>query len=234
MTDGRLAVAPAAVLFDLDGTLLDTAPDMGAALNRLLARHGRAPLSAALIRPHVSSGTSGMLRIGFGIGPGDPDWPVLRDEYLALYAADLCRGTVPFAGIDAVLGALAGWRIPWGIVTNKPAWLTDPLLAALALPVAPDCVVSGDTAARPKPHPDPLLHAAGLLGHDPARCWYVGDHARDIIAGRAAGMATLAACYGYMGDEAPPEDWGADRLIDAPLALRDLIALALDRDGAAV
>lgn len=225
---GRLGtVAPAAVLFDLDGTVLDTAPDMGAALNRLLADHGRAPLPPPLIRPHVSSGTRGMLWVGFGIGPDHADWPGLRDDYLALYAANLCRDTVPFAGIEALLSALAGRGIPWGIVTNKPAWLTDPLLAALPFSVPPACVVSGDTAPRPKPYPDPLLYAAGLLGQAPAACWYVGDHARDIVAGRAAGMATLAACYGYLGTESPPQDWGADALIDYPLALLELIDVVI-------
>jgi phosphoglycolate phosphatase len=209
------------VLFDLDGTYADTAADMGAALNALLARHGRAPLAAAQIRPHVSSGARGLLRVGFDLAPDDPGYAALREEYLTLYAADICRHTRPFAGMDALIRCLLEQGLHWGIVTNKPGWLTEPLLAAMAPMPAPDCVVSGDTAARPKPHPDPLLHACSLLDLDPARCWYVGDDARDITAGRAAGMATLVAGWGYLGTESHPRDWGADGLAAHPLAVLD-------------
>ncbi|MCG6941437.1 MAG: HAD-IA family hydrolase [Thiohalocapsa sp.] len=218
---GALAQAPAAVLFDLDGTYADTAADMGAALNALLARHGRSPLPASEIRPHVSSGARGLLGAGFGLAPDAPRYAELRAEYLALYAADICRHTRPFDGMEALTAALLAQGLCWGIVTNKPSWLTEPLLAAMAPAPPPACVVSGDTAARPKPHPDPLLHACALLDLEPARCWYVGDDARDIVAGRAAGMATLAAGWGYLGTGAPPEDWGADGIAAHPLAVLD-------------
>jgi phosphoglycolate phosphatase len=208
-----------AVLFDLDGTFADTAPDMGTALNRLLARHGRAALPLQAIRPHVSSGSRGMLQIGFDIAPGDDVYEALRSEYLAIYAGDICCDTRPFDGIPELIGALEARGLAWGIVTNKPGWLTDPMLSAMGLPGTPACIVSGDTAARPKPHPDPLLHACRLIDRRPAACCYVGDDRRDIIAGQAAGMATIAALYGYLGIESHPRDWGADALIDHPLAL---------------
>ena len=206
-----------AVLFDLDGTFADTAPDMALALNRLLQRHGRPSLPPAAVRPHVSSGSRGMLAVGFGLQPGDDGYDALRDDYLALYAEDICRHTLPFPGIQQLIDALHARGIAWGIVTNKPGWLTDPLLAAMALEPAPDCIVSGDTVARAKPHPDPLLHACALIGHAPDACWYIGDDQRDIVAGRAAGMGTLAAGYGYLGTASHPRDWGADGLIDHPL-----------------
>ncbi|TVQ88608.1 MAG: HAD family hydrolase [Chromatiaceae bacterium] len=211
------ATSTGAVLFDLDGTFADTAPDMGAALNRLRAAHGQPPLPLAMLRPHVSSGSLGMLRVGFGIGPDHPDYGHLREAYLACYAADLCRDTLLFPGIAELIAGLATRGRSWGIVTNKPAWLTDPLLAAMDLPAPPACVVSGDTLARAKPHPDPLLHACQLLHLAPSDCWYIGDDQRDILAGRAAGMATLAALYGYLGVDCPPHDWGADGLIAHPL-----------------
>ncbi|NEX16991.1 MAG: phosphoglycolate phosphatase [Halochromatium sp.] len=206
-----------AVLFDLDGTFADTAPDMAAALNRLLARYDRPPVPLAQARRHVSSGSRGMLAVGFGLVPGDPDYEPLRTEYLELYAADIHCDTCLFPGIAELVEALESRQTRWGIVTNKPGWLTDPLLEAMALPFQPDCVVSGDTAARAKPHPDPLFHACGLIHCDPRACWYVGDDQRDILAGRAAGMRTLAALYGYLGVERHPRDWGADGLLEHPL-----------------
>jgi phosphoglycolate phosphatase len=222
VSDGALNLANRpmeAVLFDLDGTFADTAPDMGAALNRLLARHGRPSLPLQAIRPHVSSGSRGMLQIGFGVAPGDDGYEVLRTDYLAIYAEAICCDTRPFDGIPDLVEALEGRGLAWGIVTNKPGWLTDPMLAAMGLPGTPACVVSGDTAARPKPHPDPLLHACRLIDRLPVACCYVGDDRRDIVAGQAAGMATIAALYGYLGIESHPRDWGADALIDHPLAL---------------
>jgi phosphoglycolate phosphatase len=209
------------VLFDLDGTFADTAADMGAALNRLLARHGREPLPPALIRPHVSSGSRGLLALGFGLAPGDGGYDVLRADYLDLYAGDICCDTRPFPGIPELILALEERGLGWGIVTNKPGWLTEPMLAAMGLPGTPACIVSGDTAPRPKPHPDPLLHACRLIAREPASCCYVGDDRRDIVAGRAAGMATLAALYGYLGAGSDPREWGADALIEHPLALLD-------------
>lgn len=218
---------PGAVLFDLDGTFADTAPDMAAALNRLLARYDRAPVALEQARSHVSSGSRGMLAVGFGIGPDDPDYARLRDEYLALYAADIHQDTCLFPGIDDLIESLEALGLCWGIVTNKPAWLTDPLLEAMALTKRPACVVSGDTAARPKPHPDPLLHACEVIERDPQASWYVGDDQRDIEAGRAAGMRTLAALYGYLGVETPPHEWGADGLLEHPLELLQFLDFAL-------
>ncbi len=211
----------AAVLFDLDGTYADTAADMGAALNTLLARHGRPPLAATLIRPHVSSGARGLLRIGFDLTPDDPGYAALRAEYLEIYAADICCHTRPFDGMETLIRRLVSQGLAWGIVTNKPGWLTTPLLAAINPSPAPACVVSGDTTAHAKPHPQPLLHACALLDVEPAHCWYVGDDARDIHAGRAAGMATLAAGWGYLGTDSPPGDWGATGLVEHPLGVLD-------------
>jgi len=210
-----------AVLLDLDGTFADTAEDMTAALNRLLARHGRPALPLAAARPHVSSGSRGLLAAGFGLAPGDPGYGGLREEYLALYAEGIHQHTRLFPGIAELLAALRDRGIPWGIVTNKPGWLTEPLLAAMAIAHRPACVVSGDTTARAKPHPDPLLHACRLIDRAPAACWYVGDDRRDIIAGQAAGMGTLAAGYGYLGVESHPREWGADGLIAHPLEVLD-------------
>jgi phosphoglycolate phosphatase len=225
------APATGAVLFDLDGTFADTAPDMAAALNRLLARHDRAPIPLDHARAHVSSGSRGMLAVGFGIGPEHADYARLRDEYLALYAADLYQDTRLFPGITELVAALEAQGVCWGIVTNKPGWLTDPLLEALALSSAPACVVSGDTAARAKPHPDPLFHACGLIERDPLACWYIGDDRRDIQAGRAAGMRTLAALYGYLGVECHPRDWGADGMLAHPLDTLGFLATPIGDRG---
>jgi phosphoglycolate phosphatase len=184
-------------------------------------------------RCHVSSGSRGLLAVGFGIGPGDPEYTDLRDEYLGLYAADICRETRLFPGVGTLVDALEGLGWCWGIVTNKPGWLTDPLLEAMALPRRPGCIVSGDTAARAKPHPDPLLHACEVIEREPNSSWYVGDDERDIRAGRAAGMRTLAALYGYLGVETPPHDWGADGLLEHPLELLEFLDLAETADGRA-
>ncbi|ESQ09449.1 MAG TPA: phosphoglycolate phosphatase [Chromatiaceae bacterium] len=210
-----------AVLFDLDGTFADTAGDMVAALNQLLQRHGRPSLPLQLARPHVSTGSRGMLAVGFDLSPGDADYEDLRTEFLDLYAQNICQHTKLFPGIAELIGQLEIRGNTWGIVTNKPGWLTQPLLAAMELnmelKLAPACVVSGDTAARAKPHPDPLLYACRLIDHRPDVCWYIGDDQRDILAGRSAGMSTLAAGYGYLGTESQPGDWGADGVIDHPL-----------------
>lgn len=214
----------AAVLLDLDGTFADTAPDMVTALNRLLARHGREPVPLERARRHASAGSRGMLAVGFSAKPGDTGYAQLREEFLALYAADLCRETRPFPGIAELTGRLEAQGVCWGIVTNKPGWLTTPLLAAMVLEHAPQCVVSGDTVARAKPHPDPLLQACALIGRDPQRCWYIGDDRRDIVAGRAARMRTLAALYGYLGSDGDPRDWGADGLLASPLEALEFLA----------
>lgn len=207
---------PGAVLFDLDGTLLDTAPDLGAALNRVLASHGREPLPAAAIRPHVSHGARALVGLGFGLAPGDPGFEERRRELLDAYRANLFRETRLFPGMEAVLGHCETRGIPWGVVTNKPAWLTDPLLAALDLARRAACVVSGDTTAHPKPHPEPLFHACARTGAAPAACLYVGDAERDVAAARAAGMAVVVALFGYIPPGESPREWAADGYLEAP------------------
>lgn len=213
-----------AVLFDLDGTLLDTAPDMGRALNRLLIEQGLEALAAEIIRPQVSHGSAGLLRLGFGLESRDAGFGPLRERFLAFYRSALAAETRLFPGMAEVLEALEARGLRWGVVTNKPGALTDPLLAELGLAGRAGCVVSGDTVARNKPDPLPLLHACGLLGIEPRHCVYIGDAERDVVAGRRAGMATLVARYGYIDGGERPEDWGADGLIDAPLELLERLA----------
>jgi len=210
----------ACVLFDLDGTLLDTAPDMGRALNRLLREQGRQPLAHRDIRPVVSHGSPGLLALGFNLDPDDADYPPLRDRFLDLYRDCQAQDTRPFPGIPELLDWLEGRDIPWGVVTNKPGWLTEPLLAALDLTRRAACIVSGDTLAERKPHPAPLLHACGQVGVAPEHCVYVGDAERDVEAGKRAGMRTVVARYGYIHPRELPAGWGADHCIDDPAALR--------------
>jgi phosphoglycolate phosphatase len=204
-----------ALLLDLDGTLLDTAPDMGGALNRLRAEHGRAPLPDAVIRPVVSHGAMRLVSLGFPEASG-AEFERLRLRFLEIYAANLALGTRLFPGFDAVLGALEEQGVPWGIVTNKPGWLTDPLLAALGLDRRAACAVSGDTLPERKPHPLPLLHAARLVGVAAERCVYAGDAERDIQAGRAAGMITVVAAYGYLSPEDAPLGWQPHGIVHSP------------------
>jgi N-acetyl-D-muramate 6-phosphate phosphatase len=209
---------PAALLLDLDGTLLDTAPDMGGALNRLRAEHGLEPLAAEVIRPVVSHGAMRLVALGFPEAAGE-SFESLRLRFLDLYAAHLAVGTRLFPGFDAVLETLESRGLPWGVVTNKPGWLTTPLLAALGLDHRSACAVSGDTLPERKPHPLPLLHAARLLGVEPGRCIYVGDAERDIQAGRAAGMTTLVATYGYISAGEDPLQWQPHGMVSEPAEL---------------
>jgi phosphoglycolate phosphatase len=204
-----------ALLLDLDGTLLDTAPDMGGALNRLRLEHGREPLPAERIRPVVSHGAVKLVALGFPEATGQ-EFERLRLRFLELYAAHLSEGTRLFPGFEAVLATLEARDTPWGIVTNKPGWLTRPLLEALGLGRRAACAVSGDTVAERKPHPLPLLHAAGLLGVAAERCVYVGDAERDIQAGRAAGMTTVVAAYGYLSVDDDPHSWQPDGIVEVP------------------
>ena len=214
----------AAILFDLDGTLLDTAPDMIGALNRLLVENGRGPLPIAQARAHVSHGALRLVRLGFPDVNDDAIEP-LRLRFLELYAANLADGTCLFPGIDHVLAMLEAEGLPWGIVTNKPGWLTDPLLDRLGLFARACCVVSGDTVAGRKPHPLPLLHAAQTARVPPARCVYVGDAERDIVAGRAAGMQTVVAAYGYLSPEDRPLLWNPHGVVERPEDLLDWLTL---------
>ncbi|HEX7047194.1 MAG TPA: phosphoglycolate phosphatase [Gammaproteobacteria bacterium] len=210
-----------AVLFDLDGTLVDTAPDMGAAVNALRVERGLEPLEAERIRPWVSHGSPGLLKIAFGVEKDAADYNELRDRFLALYEARLSRETKLFDGMQQVLDTLYVKGIPWGIVTNKPAWLTDALLADLAIVPPPQCAVSGDTTAHHKPHPASILHACETLNVMPEHALYVGDAERDIQAAHAAGMPVLAAAYGYLHDHEDPAEWNADGIIQAPADLLD-------------
>jgi N-acetyl-D-muramate 6-phosphate phosphatase len=203
------------VLLDLDGTLLDTAPDMAAALNRLCADNGVAALDQSVIRPHVSHGAAALVRLGFPEVSED-EFQRLRERFLEVYARDIARATTVFPGFEPVLQALEARAVPWGVVTNKQTSLTTALLAHMRLTARAACVVCGDTVAQRKPHPAPLLHAAGLLGLEPRECVYVGDAERDVQAGRAAGMHTLIALFGYLGAHDRPELWQADGVIHEP------------------
>jgi phosphoglycolate phosphatase len=214
------------VLFDLDGTLADTAPDLGYALNELLREQGRPPLPDALIRPEASHGARALLKLGFGLTPDAPNYHDLRQRFLAIYAANLTRGTRLFPGMPELLTALQARGLAWGIVTNKPKSLTDPLVAKLGLATTAACVVSGDTTANSKPHPEPMLYACRQTGSEPAQCLYVGDAARDIQAGRDAGMHTLVALFGYIRPQDDPHAWGADGMIEHP---RDILAWVKSR-----
>ena len=208
-----------AVLFDLDGTLADTAPDLGGALNRVIEEHGFPPLPAATIRPHVSRGGRGLTELGYSHYDLGDDRDAVLARLLELYAARLCVDSALFPGVAELLGTLEARAIPWGIVTNKLTYLANPLLEALALADRAACIVCGDTAGHPKPHPAPLLHAAELVGYPPERCLYVGDDLRDVEAARAAGMPVLAAGYGYLGPEGDASGWGADGILERPADL---------------
>lgn len=212
-----------AVLFDLDGTLVDTAPDLGYALNLQRGRHGLAPLADAVIRPQASHGARGLLGLGFGIGPDDAKFPAMREEFLELYAANICRHSQPFPGIPGLLDALEARGLKWGVVTNKPARFTEPLLSILDLAERAACIVSGDTCPQPKPHPAPMLAAAELCGAAPAACLYLGDAERDIEAARAAGMPALVAAWGYLDATDTPGAWGAHAEIRHPLDTLDYL-----------
>lgn len=209
-----------AVLFDLDGTLLDTAPDLIRVLNQVRIEQGREPLPFALVRTQVSHGSSGLIRLGFPDLAGTA-LESLRLRLLDLYAQQLAIGTKLFDGCRQVLDTLAARNLAWGIVTNKPGFLTDPLLAELGLTTEAGCVVSGDTLPQRKPHPAPLLLAASRLSLPAADCLYVGDAERDVQASRAAGMPVLVARYGYLGPDDDPESWRPDAHIDTPLQIID-------------
>lgn len=205
-----------AVFFDLDGTLADTAPDFAAILHRLQAEHGLPPTPYETLRTHVSSGVRGMLGIGFGLTSDADNYAPLAARFLGQYADALCVHSRLFQGIAELLDQLDGRGIRWGIVSNKPERLAVPLVDALGLRQRAACVIGGDTALRPKPHADPLLLACTHSGVQPGRSLYVGDDIRDITAGRAAGMRTLAAAYGYLGT-VPIDTWSADAIISHPL-----------------
>lgn len=211
------------VLFDLDGTLADTAPDLAGALNQVLREQGREPLPFDTIRPVVSHGGIALINLGFDLTPEDEGFAPLRERLLAIYRADIARETQLFPGMAEVLDELEAQGLSWGVITNKPAWLTEPLLEALGLRQRAATVVSGDTLPQRKPHPAPMHLACREAGADPQACVYVGDAARDIEAGRVAGMATLVALWGYIGEHDRPHDWGADAAIETPGDILDWI-----------
>lgn len=212
-----------AVLFDLDGTLADTAPDLCGAMGILLAEEGRPQQAFSSLRPHTSQGVRGLLGKAFAIDSTHGDYARLSSRFLEIYAGRLCVLSTLFDGIPALLDALEARGLAWGIVTNKRARYTDPLVAALGLSPRTQCVVSGDTTAAAKPSPLPILHACTLLGCSPRRTLYVGDDRRDIVAGQAAGTLTAAVSYGYLGDGGPLDGWGADFIANHPADLADFL-----------
>jgi len=218
------------VLFDLDGTLIDSALDLAAALNALLAERGRDPLPFSRIRPLVSGGAARLVEAGFGVTREHSEFPDLRRRFIELYRADLSGRTRPFPGMERVLASLERQGKPWGIVTNKPGALTSPLLHRLRLDRRAACIVSGDSTAHAKPHPEPVLHACRSIGVAPAECLFVGDDRRDIQAGYAAGTRTLAALFGYIPEDEDPWGWGADGCVQRPAEILDWIG---DDPGAA-
>ncbi len=209
------------LLFDLDGTIADTAPDLAQALNLLREEHDRPALDLARIRPLVSAGAAAMICDAFAISAQAPQFSALRERFLAIYSENICCHTLLFPGMDQVLDYLDAEKIRWGIVTNKPGWLTMPLLDAMALDRRSACIVSGDTLPLRKPHPEPLLHACRLMACRPEETAYIGDAHTDIQAGATAGMATGLALYGYLEPDAQPHSWGADILFHKPLDILD-------------
>ena len=215
-----------AVLFDLDGTLVDSAPELGAAADKMRTDRGMPSLPSALYRPLAGAGARGMLGVAFGITPEAAEFDALREEFYVNYETRMLTGTPIFDGIAELVDALRAQGLGWGVVTNKAARFTDPLTRAMPLFASAGAIVSGDTTPFSKPHPEPLLEAARRLGVAPGRCMYVGDDERDIVAGRAAGMQTVAATYGYMGDQADATLWKAHAAIASPLELLQMLKLA--------
>jgi len=212
-------MAHTAVLFDLDGTLADTAPDLGYALNRQRIARGMPELPIEAVRAHASSGARGLLKAGFNITPEDSGYEAMRDEFLDIYAQNLARESDLFPGMASLLGRIEAMGLRWGIVTNKAERFTLPLLRLMGLFDRAAVVICGDTTPHAKPHPAPLLAAMEKLAVPATGCIYVGDDERDVRAGQAAGMPVIVARYGYLGSGTPPETWGADGFIDSPMEL---------------
>ena len=211
------------VFFDLDGTLADTAPDLVAATNQLLSARNLPLKPYEQLRPCASAGARGLIGGAFGIDTKHPDFIALRDEFFANYEKALCVHSKLFDGMEHLLHQLESAQLPWGIVTNKSERFTNPLMELMGLSQRSASTVSGDTTPHSKPHPEPILHAARIANLDPNKSLYVGDDIRDVIAGKAAGMKTVAAAYGYCGCEEPPEAWGADFIIHTPQELLQII-----------
>jgi N-acetyl-D-muramate 6-phosphate phosphatase len=208
-----------AVLFDLDGTLLDTAPDMARTVNEMRKRRGLAPVPQERVRPHVSKGARGMLLAAFEMTTDHPEFPAMREEFLDIYKDNLFVDTTIFPGMGGLLDRLEASDIAWGVVTNKFERFARPLLEQVGLGARAGVIVGGDTCAKAKPFPEPLLFAAERLHVNPSATLYVGDDERDVLAARAAGMPVVVAAYGYLGDGAPPSQWKADGVVDSPGAL---------------
>lgn len=206
-----------AVLFDLDGTFADTAPDLAAATNHVRAQHGLSPLPLDVLRPQASHGSAGLLRVGMNIMPEHPDFPELREQFLVHYTAHICDHTRLFTGMAELIDELEQRNLPWGIVTNKPHRFTLPLMHALGYSDRTHCLVSGDSCTHAKPHPEPMLYAAKLLSVDPQHCLYLGDDRRDMEAAQAANMQGIVATYGYVNADWP--SWPATASIQTPQEL---------------
>lgn len=214
------------LLFDLDGTLVDSAPDLAGAANDLRTSHGLPALPAAQLRPLVGTGARGMVGAAFGVGPESPEFPTLRDAFLRRYSERLLQQTTLFPAVPALLQGLQAAGLRWGIVTNKAMRYAEPIVQGLGLGDSASVLIAGDTTPHAKPHPAPLLEAARRLAVDPGDCVYVGDDHRDIVAGRAAGMHTLAAAWGYLGVGEPLHAWGADAVMTSPDQLLNWLELA--------
>jgi len=215
-----------AVLFDLDGTLIDSAPDLAGAVEDMRAKRGLPSLDLSVYRPMAGAGARGMLGVGFGLAPDDPGFATLREEFFQSYERRLTLKTRVFDGVSDVIQRLEQQQLPWGVVTNKASRFTEPLTLAIALFDSASVIISGDSTAYSKPHPEPLLEAARRIGIAPGHCVYVGDDERDIVAGQAAGMNTVAVAYGYLGVQADLHRWGADAVVNYPGQLLQLLALA--------
>ena len=212
-----------AVLFDLDGTLIDSAPDLGAAVDKMRVDRGLPSLPSERYRSVAGAGARGLLGVAFGMTPEHAQYDAMREEFCVNYERCMTQNTFAFAGVPELIADLLALDLPWGVVTNKASRFADPLTRAMPLFASARTVISGDSTPYSKPHPEPLLEAARRLGIDPAHCLYVGDDERDIVAGLAAGMGTVVATYGYLGLEADPTRWGAHAVIKSPGALLQLL-----------
>ena len=213
----------AAVLFDLDGTLIDSAPDLGAAVDKMRVQRGLPSLPLEQYRPMAGAGARGMIGIAFGITPEHADFEAMKEEFFVNYENCMTERTRIFEGVHDMIAALVSQGLPWGVVTNKSSRFTDPLTSAMPLFATAGAIVSGNTTPHAKPHPEPLFEAARRLSVDPARCVYVGDDERDIVAGLAAGMGTVAATYGYLGQQTDIARWNAHLHIDSPSKLLNFV-----------
>ena len=216
-----MIITPKAVLFDLDGTLADTAPDLAAAVNLMRSQRGLEPAPYLSLRPFASAGARGLIGAGFQVTPEDTEYEDMRLEFLANYESAIAVHSKLFNGVHELLSGLESLGVVWGIITNKAARFTDPLIPQIGLNHAA-CVISGDTTPFAKPHPEPLFEAARRIQIQATDCWYVGDDLRDIQAAKAAGMSSIAAAWGYCG-ATEPTHWKADAILDSPLELLELV-----------